>query len=562
MSIVCSVSSTLVGIFLLLVRNSIAYEVLFLIAAGVYLVMALVHYLIDRAYLATLRRAIDNRQIDFGEDQISSLRFLQYSDRLQQLQQLLTDENPRIRSQAVEEVSVLPAATATQLLLPLLEHETDSRCLTAITRNLLQMSPEASAQHIQRVLNNTEDQRLRADILETIGKVRAPAVGEETVLPFLDSPHHRVRASAIISTIRLARQPAVLQRALSILAQMAHDTHDLMRASAAAVMGELGLPLFVPALSALSGAKETVVAGNAASALARIQTPAAVVALENMLFHDNSEVAGKVEELLAASTRDSISRISRLLPGITAEERQKLSTRLRSGRHQDSHELLATILCLDNLDQRRNLISFLEKSDREMVRLMQACITMNASDQVDLTIDPLMILVGQFAGPGLPEWAPLLGLLAGGTLEEPEKHAGFMLSAAWLVTILWYERIVIAQLQVSGNAMEKWRGRAWSLVSLLACFSAEPAPMSRSINELKNGKAYARGMAAEYIEAKAGRNLAQLIVPLVDSGFAMPADLAALKKLAAERGVPVDDEHLLAARSRLVRFEICEEIPV
>ena len=558
MSIVCSVSSTLVGIFLLLVRNSIGYEVLFLIAAFLYLALSLVHYLIDRAYLATLRRAIDNRQIDFGEDQVSSLRFLQYSDRLQQLQQLLKDENPRIRSRAVEEASVLPPATATQLLLPLLENETDSRCLTTITRNLLQMSPEASAQHIRRVLSDTEDQRLRADIIETIGKVRAPAVGEEFVLPFLDSPHHRVRASAIISTIRLARQPDTLKRAMRRLAQMAYDAHDLMRASAAAVMGELGLPLFVPALSALAGAKETMVASNAASALARIQTPAAVVALENMLFHDNSEVAGRVEELLAASTRDSISRISRLLPGITTEERQKLTTRLRSGRHQDSHELLASILCIDNLEQRRNLISLLEKSDREMVRLMQSCIKMNASDQVELTIDPLMILAGQCAGPGLPEWAPLLGLLAGGTLEEPEKHADFMLSAGWLVTVLWYERIVIAQLHVSETAMERWRGRVWSLVNIMACFSAEPAPMSRSINELKNGKAYARGMAAEYIEARVGRNLAQLIVPLVDSGFVMPTDAGAIIKLAAERGVPVDDEHLFAARQRLARFEICE----
>ncbi|EKD82515.1 MAG: hypothetical protein ACD_39C01237G0001, partial [uncultured bacterium] len=335
--------------------------------------------------------------------------------------------------------------------------------------------------------------------------------------------------------------------------------HDLMRASAAAVMGELGLPLFVPALGVLAGSEETVVAANAAAALARIQTPAAVVALENMLFHNNSEVASKAEALLAASTRDSISRISRLLPGITTEERQKLTARLRSGRHQDSHELLAIILCIDNLEHRRNLIALLEKSDREMVRLMKACIKMNADDEIELTIDPLMILTEQYIGSGLPDWAALLGLLAGGALEEPEKHAGFVLSAGWLITTLWYERIVIAQLQINGVAFEKWQGRSWTLIRLLACFSSEPAPMSRSFNELKNGKAYARGMAAEYIEARAGRNLSQLIVPLVDSGFAMPVDSESLIRLATERGVPVTDEHLLAARSRLVKFAICED---
>jgi hypothetical protein len=559
MSIVCSISSTLVGIFLLLVRNSVGAEVLFLIAAGVYLLMAVVHYLIDKAYLTTLRRAIDNRQLDFGEDQISSLRFLQYGERLQQLKQLLADENPRIRSHAVEEVSLLPAPTASQLLLPMLENETDSRCLTAVARNLLQISPQEAAQRIQRVLAETADQRLRADILETIGKVRAPDIGEDFVTPFIDSPHHRVRASAIISTIRLTRRPDMLSNSLRKLAEMAHEAGELMRASAAAVMGELGLPLFVPALVTLSGAGETVVAGNAAAALARIHTPDAMVALENMLFHENSEVAERVEGLLAASSRDSISRISRLLPGITAEERRRLTTRLRSGRHQDSQEVLANILCIDNLEQRRNLIALLEKSDREMVRLMQACIKMGAEDRVIVSIEPLLLLAGEYAGSNIPDWAALLGILAGGTLEEPEQHQSFYETVCALMRMLWLERLVTVRSGVAGAALEKWQRRVMSLVRLVACFSSEPAPMSRSVNELKSGKAFARGMAAEYIEARAGHRLAQLIVPLVDAGVTVPHEFEALVRYASGIGVNADDDSMQAASIRLQRLAVIEE---
>jgi HEAT repeat protein len=490
---------------------------------------------------------------------VASLRFLQYGERLQQLQQLLGDENPRIRSQAVEEVSLLPSATATQLLLPLLENETDSRCLTAVARNLLQISPHAAAQHIRRVLAETEDQRLRADIIETIGKVRAADIGEDFVTPFLDSPHHRVRASAVISTIRLTRQSDMLSRALRKLAEMAHDAGDLMRASAAAVMGELGLPLFVPALLELAASKETVVAGNAASALARIQTPDAVVGLENLLFHDNHEVAERAESLLAASTRDSISRISRLLPGITAEERRRLTTRLRSGRHQDSQEVLANILCIENLEQRRNLIALLEKSDREMVRLMQACIKMGDEDRVELSIEPLLLLAGEYVGSAMPDWAALLGILAGGTLEEPEEHESLHESVCGLLKMLWHERLVIAQTGVAGAAMQKWQGRVMTLVRLVACFSSEPAPMSRSINELKSGKAYARGMAAEYIEARAGHALAQLIVPLADASTSVPQEFEALVKFAAGKGVATAEDSLAAARNRLQRFALIEE---
>jgi hypothetical protein len=302
-----------------------------------------------------------------------------------------------------------------------------------------------------------------------------------------------------------------------------------------------------------------MVAGNAASALARIQTPAAVVALENILFHDNIEVAEKAESLLAESSRESISRISRLLPGITAEERRKLTARLRSGRHQDSQELLATILCIDNVDQRRNLIALLEKADREMVRLMQACIKVKVDDQVEISIAPLMLLAELYAGPGLPDWSALLGLLAAGTLEKPDDNRGFFAAACRLSEQLWHERLLIAQLAISGPALEKWQCRAFSVVRLLACFSSDPTPMNRSMNELKYGRAYARSMAAEYIEARAGRRLSQQIVPLVDGSFTMPDSYEKIVELARSLGVLVNSDEQALARQRLVKFEVCEE---
>lgn len=561
MSVVCSISSTLVGIFLLLVRNRIAGEVLFLIAAGVYFLMAIAHYLIDQAYLTTLRRAIDKRQLDFGGDQVASLRFLQYDQRLQQLQQLLYDENSRVRSRAVEEVALLPTATASKLLLPLLEHEVDSRCLNAITRNLLEISPQASAEHIRKLLENTGDQRLRSDIIETIGRLRTPAIGEDFVLPFLDASHHRVRASAIISSIRLTRQPEILTRALRKLSEMADDAHDLMRASAAAVMGELGLPLFVPALATLSEASETVVAGNAAAALARIPTPDATLALEQLLAHNNREVAQRAENLLAVSTRESISRISRLLPGITTEERRKLTTRLRSGRHHDSQELLATILSVENVEQRRSLIALLEKADRETVALMQKTIIAGADERVTFSVAPLLELAEKHGNDSLPDWAPLMGVLAAGTLENPDDHRDLFDAACCLINMLWCERLILAGNDLA-TARQKWAGRAYSLARLLACFSKEPAPLVRSIDELKNGKAYARGMAAEYIEAKAGHYLAGMLIPLFDISVHLPDDYQQLVEFASEHGVVADAADLAAARLRLKNLEIIKENPV
>lgn len=554
MSVACSISSAVVGVFLLLARERFGYDLLFLIAATLYLLMAFVHAMLDRAYLTTLRRALVSKDDEFAADQISSLRFLQQQDRIQQLKELLADSNPRIRTRAIEETAELPARMARELLEPLLELEPDSRCLTAITRNLLQVSPEQSAQHIQRLLETTADERLRSDIIETIGKVRVNAIGEEAISPFLDHRHHRVCASAVITTVRLTRSRLALERAMHRLADMAIDTQELMRASAAAVMGELGLPLFIPALANLAGENNTLVATNAASALSRMQCPAAVAVLENLLFHDNNVVARKAEDLLATASRDSVSRISRLLPGITAEERQKLAVKLRSGRHQDSHELLAAILCIDNLEKRRNLINLLEKADKTLLSLMSSCIVSNDQNQIELKIAPLMKIAESSYYSELPPWVPLLTALGGGSVEHLENFPECAVAVESLIRNMWHELAAVVEHDDPVLWRKIWQTRVFACVRIVACLSSEPSTMIKSIKELRSGKSFSRGMAAEYLEARLGHGLAIKILPLVDTSGAVPGEPAELRIFALERGIVFDPDLKEIARLRLTQF--------
>lgn len=554
MSIACSISSAVVGVFLLLARERLGYDVLFLVAATLYLLMAFAHVMLDRAYLTTLRRALVSRDDEFAADQISSLRFVQQEDRIQQLKELLADSNPRIRTRAVEETAALPAGMARELLEPLLELEPDSRCLTAITRNLLQVSPEQSARHIQRLLETTGDERLRSDIIETIGKVRASAIGEEAISQFLDHRHHRVCASAIITTVRLTRNRSAIERAMHRLAAMAKDTQELMRASAAAVMGELGLPLFIPALADLAGEENTLVATNAASALSRMQCPAAVAVLENMLFHDNNNVARKAEDLLTSAARDSVSRISRLLPGITAEERQKLAVKLRSGRHQDSHELLAAILCVDNLERRRNLIGILEKADSSLLALMNSCIVANDQNQIELRTAPLLKLAENCYFSELPAWVPLLTALGGGSIEHLENFPECAVAVESLINSMWHELAVVIEHDTPSLCRQIWQNRVFTGVKIIACLSSEPSTMIKSIKELRSGKSFSRGMAAEYLEARLGRSLAVKILPLVDISGAVPEKPAELRIFALERGIIFAPDQKETARLRLTQF--------
>ncbi len=550
MSVACSVSSAIVGVVLLLVRSNVGFDALFLMAAVCYLLMALVHSQLDSAYVKTLRSAMGKRDNEeFAGDKIAALRFIQRQERISSLKELLEDEDPRIRASAIEEVACLPPALVDELLSPKLETETEPRCLNQITRNLLQVTPDTSAGMIQRLLADTSDQRLRSDVIETIGKIRSNALNEDCVLPFLDHEHHRVRASAVISTVRMTRSQSNLELAMRRLAQMARDSRELMRASAAAVMGELGLPLFVPALAKMADHSEPVVAGNVAQALSRIQTPAALAVLENMLFHPNNDVILRVEGLLETATKDSIGQISRLMLGITSEERQRLAVKLRSGRHQDSHELLATILCVENAGQRKNLVTILERAEKAMLELMKKCIQRNDGAEILLSVDPLIELAIATCPMSLPVWVPLLNALAAGSIENSDLQAESANGPKLLLKELWAEWA--GCIGAGRKGIDQLKTRTDICLKLLACMSNEPATFIKSIDQLREGSNFSRSMAAEYIEAKTGRAMVAMLAPLADNSLDALQTIEELKSLALQNGVELTDDLIQVASERL-----------
>jgi len=398
---------------------------------------------------------------------------------------------------------------------------------------------------------------LRADIIEALGKVRHGEISAGQITVWLEYQHHRVVASAIISLVRLGRQRETIEAAMRRLAAMAVSSVEMMRASAAAVMGELGLPLFVPALENLAAENNLVVAGNAANALARIQTPAAMSVLEKMLLHGNKEIAGRAGELLETVSRENISRVSRLMSGITAEERRLLSAKLRAGARQDNLELLAAILCIEQIEKRRTLIALLEKADSETQLLMSRCVIEVSEGQIELTAAPLIARLRQEpVQETVPAWFSLLGAIAGGSIEKPEMSPNLLRPLSALLNALWSETAAVMTTPAGKVEHKLWQKYLRWQVQAFAFFSLEPAAILKSFDAIAGSNSHERGMALEYLETRAGRKLAQKIVPLIDPAAGIPADIDAFSVFAAAREIEISAEMVVDASSRLKQLGI------
>ena len=511
MSIACALASTLVGIFLLAVRSFLDPSSLFFLAASFYLILALVHLAIDRAYLNTLKDQIVSGE-DRDEESVASVRYLNKKDRVEQLQILLNHENPETRILAIRETGELPAGEVAELLNEHLKTEKDSLCIAEIARILVTRCGNAAFRSLENIIEATEDYRLKADLIEAVGKLRGP--GEDMILRHLEHFHHRVKAGSIISLLRTARSRETLEIALGQLAAMVRDGTQMMRSSAAAVMGELGLPLFLPCLEQLAFETDDSVAISAVNAIARIQTPASFTILERVKRNGSDQASLIAMKLVEGAARNGFEQIGRLITSVTAEERLQLATRIRKMTDDESYELLSVVLCIEEVDTRKKLVKLFERANPEILELMSRCVILSANGRVILTLAPAFSLVIDEFYFETPSWINLVRAIGGGSLENPDSS--FMPGMRQFLATIWAENIAAAKLELLPDKLEKLFQRNRVAAEMLCFLSSEPASLIDSIEAIVAGNPNSCSLATEFLENRLGRKNSEMLIPLLE----------------------------------------------
>lgn len=549
MSVACAVASTLVGIFLLLVRGRLSSEALFFCAALVYLGLSIIHYLIDRAYLKTLQSQIVRTDKNADSEQVASIRYLSLNDRMEQLGLILQSDNSNNRLMAIREVAELPSHHVARILGDCLQKESDARCVAEIARVMVAVCGESAAKTIQNIAAKTEDYRLKADLIEALGKLQATAEG--VVISYLDHFHHRVKAAAVISLIRIARSRENLELALGKLAAMARDNAEMMRAAAAAVMGEVGLPLFLPCLENLAFAARGPVAVSALNAIARIQSPASLASLERIKKHSDLETAQLAKNLADSSARQNLERIGRMLTSITAEERSHLAARLRCLRNDENFELLSLVLCIEEVEVRKRLVKLLEKNEPFMIELLSRSVMPAGTGKVRLTLAPAFSLAIDECCLKLPEWSEIFFAVGCGNLENSESP--YLPVVRQFLLAIWAENLVGSAMELAPEQIEILAERTITGCAVVCCLAKEPVPMLKSIERAAKGSAYASSLAFEYLEGSLSKPIAEILIPLLENAT-NKASGDKLKEKQEKINFEISAASLESARARLERY--------
>jgi len=388
-AITSSLASLFVGVALIFLRAHFSIASLFGVAAIICLITTIVHYHIDAAYSHTLKTTLSTMVPSDDLDLIQSLRFLDRRERIQRLQDLLAHPDPQMRLEFLTEVSLLPTEEIRILLIPRFSKEHNPQCLARSAKIALEkLGPEALS-HLESLLKESRNQRLIADILEALGTAGSGEQVELLIEEYIVHENHRIRSTALMSLLRVSRDQIRLELALSSLVEMARATEALTRASAAAVMGELAFPLFVPALEILTMDGDEIVVKNSITALSKVRTSKALNALENLFSHEIPRIAKMAKDMYNQASRESVKRIGYLAKCLPSQERHLLVQSLKSLHGEGPLELLGKILALEKPEIREGLIRLLQHADFETLELLDQCLLVDADRQTRPCLAPL-----------------------------------------------------------------------------------------------------------------------------------------------------------------------------
>ncbi len=511
-STVSSAASIAASVVLLVARDLVPIGGLFVLAALCYGGLLLVHLRLDHGYAATLRETLAGTGAAPDDETLRSIGFLPEDERLLRLRELLVHDDPQVRFEAVQEIERLPDDPLRQLVFPRLSGETNPRCLTALARLAVDRFGPEAVSHTARLLQTVDDPRLQADLLEALGRTNGGLPVEELAAMYLEHDHHRVRGSAVLALLRLARDASGIEAALGTLSRMARAQEPPSRAAAAAVMGETALPLFLDSIETLANDPDRDVALIAIRSLGRLPTSGGLAALGRLSGHADPARAGLAKRFIENSSRERLARIRSLMDGLTAAERQKLSHTIRSIGATAGLDIVGRILRLDQPEAREGLMRLLDQASPDTLEMLRATLIGRAQPDETPSLEPVWNWCRVPQADELPGWAaaiPLLNRVITSTQPDtPGRRADP--GALTLLHLILREAELLVCIRRGDKAgwspsdaetaVSRWSDRALMCCRMVLLATPRPETILSAFDRLRSSDPFTSSVAQELLE--------------------------------------------------------------
>ncbi|MFZ2957745.1 MAG: MFS transporter [Candidatus Ozemobacteraceae bacterium] len=466
-------------------------------------------------YPRMIQDTLSSASLRESEDGIVGFRFLTPADRWRHIQIMATDARTEIRRGAIVEMSKNIDDRAWELLLSLIPKELSTTNLPILVQTIVNCREKNGTAVLRDFLNEVKEPRTLSDFLEALGENRHTE-NIPIFLVFLQHSHHRVRGSAVLGILRQGLEKVDIEKGLDSLYSETTSQKSIERSTAAAVLGKLGLPAFIPALIQLSQDNDVNVAESAFRSLAAIRTPGILEFLASQI--PMSGFRGKLasEAWERASNQDQ-EILSRLIGGMTEAERRKTGFWFQALRSGGSPTFLIRLMKLDNPDVRAGIMELLADRDLDCLQIATTCLR-EEGGKIYLDPAPLLTQLSSIRLQQISSIVELVPFICG-----PHHEAYEALIIKWMKRLSWEFVILYRSKKLSICTSERETAlrniletRRQGLLRLIALSGDNPGSLFDALRKACHADSFLTSVAIEFLETNLSRSICSLLIPLIE----------------------------------------------
>jgi len=247
----------------------------------------------------------------------------------------------------VSELEKLSPEMASGIVMRLLRDERDKFVMASIVKIASRIKSEKIQDQLGKTISSLKDSRVTANFIEAMFRAGDPAFVSR-IIPHLEHENNRVRANAVLGTIKLSANGDELKKALYSLSSMLRSDSYKHRASAAATIGEIGLECFAGALTKLLSDGDVSVRKAAVAACEKTGSQKLLQPLKDARrAPENSSIALLIDRAVSRMEANIFDRLLTALKAYPDSEKRYITEAVRKIKKAETVELILMVLNTD-----------------------------------------------------------------------------------------------------------------------------------------------------------------------------------------------------------------------
>ena len=333
---------------------------------------------IDRAYVEALIGNLKKKTRKSRDEIFNNIYNLNPHSGTALFSRLLNVVEVDTKLEALRGLSRLGTDEARDRIIEALDRESDLNILSRIIKFMGNMEKDDKILNkLMDMMENRKGRKITLRVIEVLAGWGDKG-SLDIIYPYIFNKDSRIKSTSVLAILKLDSNIEQIKEAIGELLTMFNSEQSDLRASAVAILGELGLECFVPAVCHFYKDPSLKVRRNAVIASLKLRSPLVITDLSSMLEQEeNEDIYILINKVMSRIKDDTFEEMMNIVTGLDFSCKQRVINSLRQIEDERALKLALKSFCLEPLTLSIKLVELIGNYDKDKgaIEIFQNCFT-------------------------------------------------------------------------------------------------------------------------------------------------------------------------------------------